>query len=111
MHPSIDIYRIDDKTQPLIRIMWRPDIMSYWTSVLDTRISRRRGLTLTGTTAAAAAFLAACGGGDSKSDGSGSESKSSIVTKPVETTKSAKKGGVLKYFASSEPAHLDVQLD
>ncbi len=82
---------------------------SYWNSVLNNRLSRRRALAATGGLGAAAAFLAACGGGDSKSDDGGN--KSSLVTDPVDTTKQAKRGGTLKWFAGNEPAHLDVQLD
>jgi ABC-type transport system substrate-binding protein len=37
---------------------------SYWDKILDKRVTRRRGLAITGGSAAAAAFLAACGGGD-----------------------------------------------
>src|SRR5689334_887522 len=82
---------------------------SYWNSVLNNRLNRRRALAATGGLGAAAAFLAACGGGDSKSDDGGN--KSSLVTDPVDTTKQAKRGGTLKWFAGNEPAHLDVQLD
>jgi peptide/nickel transport system substrate-binding protein len=61
-----------------------------------------------------AAFLAACGGSDSgktQASSSGDTKASGLVTKPVDSTKSAKRGGTLKFFASSEPAHLDVQMD
>ena len=37
---------------------------SYWTRVLDNRVSRRRAIVGTGAFASAAAFLAACGGDD-----------------------------------------------
>ena len=86
----------------------------YWHRILDSRVSRRRGMAALGASAAAAAFLAACGGSDSGSGGksdSGAGDKSGLITKPVDTTKSAKKGGTLKFFTGSEPAHLDVQMD
>jgi peptide/nickel transport system substrate-binding protein len=79
---------------------------------MDSRISRRKGLAAAGAGAAAAAFLAACGGSDSSSGGSTSGAdNSSLITKPVDTTKSAKRGGTLKFFTGTEPAHLDVQMD
>src|SRR4051812_34012598 len=85
----------------------------YWHRILDSRVSRRRGMAALGATAAAAAFLAACGGSDSNSGGTsgGSSDKSDLITQPVDTTKSAKRGGTLKFFTGSEPAHLDVQMD
>jgi len=87
--------------------------MDYWQRIVDSRISRRRGLGALGAGAAAAAFLAACGGSDSSGGTSGGSSsdKSDLITKPVDTTKSARKGGTLKFFTGSEPAHLDVQMD
>jgi hypothetical protein len=40
----------------------------YWTSVLDSRVTRRRGMAAVAGAGAGAAFLAACGGGsESKS--------------------------------------------
>ena len=87
----------------------------YWQGVLDSRVSRRRGMAAVGAGAAGAAFLAACGGSDSSSGGSDTSGatgdKSGLITKPADTTKSAKRGGTLKFFTGSEPAHLDVQLD
>lgn len=44
---------------------------SYWSRVLDRRISRRRALTATGGLAAGAALLAACGGDDDDGGDSG----------------------------------------
>ena len=66
--------------------------MSYWNNVLNQRTSRRRAIVGTGTAAAAAALLAACGGSDG-GGGSGSKDKSSLLYKPVDETKSAKRGG------------------
>jgi peptide/nickel transport system substrate-binding protein len=81
---------------------------NYWSGILSQRIARRRALAATGATAAGAALLAACGGGDDA--GSGGDS-SGLVTKPADTTKQAKRGGVLKWFHGGEPANLDVQVD
>ena len=81
----------------------------YWSTILNKRVGRRRALTATGGAAAAAAFLAACGGSDNSGDGS--SNTSGLISQPVDTTKDAKRGGTLKWFAGNEPAHLDVQID
>jgi peptide/nickel transport system substrate-binding protein len=44
---------------------------SYWSKVLNGRVSRRRLLAASGASAAAAAFLAACGGGNDDNAGGG----------------------------------------
>jgi len=79
--------------------------MDYWQRIVDSRISRRRGLGALGAGAAAAAFLAACGGSDSSSGTSGGSSsdKSDLITKPVDTTKSARKGGTLRWSTGAVP--------
>jgi peptide/nickel transport system substrate-binding protein len=62
----------------------------------------------TGGAAAGAALLAACGG----DDGSGGEAPTSgLITKPVDTTKQARRGGTIKWFTGGEPANLDVHVD
>ena len=80
---------------------------SYWQSALQQRLTRRRALAATGAGTAAAALLAACGGSDSGGGGD----KSGLISQPVDTTKQAKRGGTIRWFTGSEPAHLDVQLD
>src|SRR6266849_6215885 len=83
---------------------------NYWSSVLRKQISRRRALATTGATAAAAALLAACGGGSSKSSSSGGTSTGSGLVAPIEdTTKTAKRGGTMKWTQASEPLHFDGQ--
>ena len=77
---------------------------SYWSTQLTRRLSRRRALAATGAAGTAAAILAACGGGD---DGGRSE-KSSAVTEPVDTTKQAKRSGVMKDRTFADPPSLDV---
>jgi peptide/nickel transport system substrate-binding protein len=67
-------------------------MQDYWSSVTRKRLGRRRALALGGGTAAAAAFLAACGGSESDSGAS----ESSLVTKPQDTTKDARRGGIYK---------------
>ena len=84
----------------------------YWNKVLNRRVSRRRALIGSSTTAAAAAFLAACsddenGGG---STGGGSTGSSSILINgsEVDTTNSAKRGGVWKAALQRDPQNFDL---
>src|SRR5687768_72576 len=77
----------------------------YWTQVSQQRLSRRRSLAIAGGTAAGAALLAACGGGDDGSSDTGNSS--GLVTKPTDTTKQAKRGGVSKWYFNAEPNSLD----
>jgi peptide/nickel transport system substrate-binding protein len=65
---------------------------NYWSTVLNQRVRRRRALAATGATATGALLLAACGGKDSDTEGDAS----GLVTPPVDTTKQAKRGGILK---------------
>src|SRR3954462_3857085 len=75
---------------------------NYW--ALQSRISRRRGLAVGGAGVLGAAFLAACGGGESKSD---TTDRSSLVAKPVETTKQARRGGSLVVPATADTPGFD----
>src|SRR3954465_15963650 len=83
----------------------------YWDKALGRRIGRRRGLAATGAGALGAAFLAACGGSDSgsasSSGGSGSKDKSGLVSESVDTSKSAKRGGTLKFCSTGDAPSLD----
>jgi peptide/nickel transport system substrate-binding protein len=79
---------------------------SYWTQVLDKRVSRRRALAATGATSAAAAFLAACGGGGEDGEG-GAADTSGLISQLEDTSKTAKPGGVFKWYNPSEPNHFD----
>ncbi|HLF77637.1 MAG TPA: ABC transporter substrate-binding protein [Dehalococcoidia bacterium] len=72
----------------------------YWSQVAVSRLSRRRAIAATGAGALGAAFLAACGGGDG--DEKPKEEVSGLVTKPVDTTKQAKRGGSLKFSVSAD---------
>ena len=77
----------------------------YWTNLKQGRLSRRRALAASAGAAAASAFLAACGGGD---DGGGQKAPSSdLIAKQQDTTKDAKRGGVLKLSTATEPQHFD----
>src|ERR1051325_6725269 len=81
---------------------------SYWSRALGSRLSRRRALVLTGSTATAAALLAACGSSGSKSGGSEAKKPTSdLIVDPVDSTKQAKTGGTSKWFTTTEPNHLD----
>src|SRR5690349_19243834 len=66
---------------------------NYWTNLTRTRLSRRRALVMTGAGAAGAAFLAACGGSSSDNKGGGGEAKSGLVTKAVDESSKAIRGG------------------
>src|SRR5688572_29319171 len=79
---------------------------SYWARVLNQRTSRRRALAATGGAAAAATLFAACGGSD---DGGNEEAANSVLTQPVDTTKQAKRGGIIKdRLPLGDPPTLDV---
>jgi ABC-type transport system substrate-binding protein len=77
----------------------------YWHNFRNQRLSRRRAIAVTGAGLASAALLAACGGGE---DGtSGDKDKGGAITKPVDTTSSAKAGGVIKHWAGADITHFD----
>jgi ABC-type transport system substrate-binding protein len=67
---------------------------NYWARTLDTRLPRRRALAATSAGALSAAFLAACGGSDNKGASKGPIDTSGLLYTPVDTTKSAVKGGI-----------------
>jgi peptide/nickel transport system substrate-binding protein len=68
---------------------------NYWSTVLRSRIGRRRALAATGSTALAAAFLAACGGGGDS--GKASLDDTGLVTLARDETKDGKAGGVMPW--------------
>src|SRR5688572_9190136 len=78
---------------------------NYWSASLRQTMGRRRALTATGALGIGAAFVVACGGGDS---GGGSQSGSSLVAKPVDTTRQVKRGGIMKDRAFADPSSLDI---
>jgi len=84
---------------------------NYWRQITGSRISRRRSLGIA-SGAAAAAFLAACGGSDSgdssSANGTPSAGSSSLAIKATDTSKQAKRGGVLNWFTTSESPNMDV---
>jgi peptide/nickel transport system substrate-binding protein len=78
----------------------------YWSNTLHKRLSRRRALGGGAAIGAAAlaASLVACG--DSGGDGDG-EAGSGLVSKPVDSTKQATKGGVMQSHFTTEQPHFD----
>src|SRR5262245_26745954 len=74
----------------------------YWNQMTSTRLSRRKTLAISAT-GAAAAFLAACGGGGSTKV----EDVNTLVTKPADTSKQAKKGGTLNHYRGSGTDNMD----
>src|ERR1700730_9576792 len=79
---------------------------SYWSKFVNQRQSRRRVLAMTGG-ATAAALLAACSGGKSSGGGSSAD-QTSLVAQPVDTTKQAKRGGLMKDRQYADPPTLDI---
>src|SRR5687768_9245939 len=72
---------------------------TYWSKAAAQRVTRRRGILAAGGFGLGAAFLAACGGddgGNGKNGSTGARDASGLLTEPVDTTKQAKRGGVLK---------------
>ena len=67
---------------------------NYWSRTLQDRVTRRRALAATGSTALTAALLAACGGGGGSKESGGN--KSGLIDKPVDRIKEAKVGGTFK---------------
>src|SRR3712207_4261191 len=78
---------------------------NYWHRISEHRLTRRRAVAATGGTAAAAAFFLACGGDSSEESSSGD--RSGLVTDPVDTSKQAKRGGVLKLSERQDVANFD----
>src|SRR5687767_15096774 len=81
---------------------------TYWTA-LSARVSRRRTLAGAGSAAAAAAFLAACGSGGSTETKSSGD-RSGLLTELQDTTKQAKRGGVLRSSTPTIPPSYEPNL-
>ncbi len=75
---------------------------NYWSQVLDRRVSRRRALSAAVTAASGAILLSACGEGKDETSAA-----TDLVTRYVDRSKQAKRGGVLKVSANTEPQHWD----
>jgi peptide/nickel transport system substrate-binding protein len=57
---------------------------------------------VTGSAAAAATILIACGGGSNNEGPSGPQDASGLLSKPIDTTKQAKRGGILKNYTNGD---------
>src|SRR5689334_8957766 len=77
---------------------------TYWQSVFRQRVSRRRSLAMGAAAGASAAVLAACGGSSGGNKATGSGAAPSLITQPVDTTKTAKRGGD---YLSSRTSDID----
>jgi peptide/nickel transport system substrate-binding protein len=78
---------------------------NYWTNLLDRRIARRRAIATAGGAAMTAAFLAACGSGSKeKAD------TSTLLVKPEDSSKRAKRGGIIKDRTHGDVNSLDSAL-
>jgi peptide/nickel transport system substrate-binding protein len=83
---------------------------SYWTTVFNRRMTRRRALAATGMTAGAAAFLAACGGGgDGDGGGSPAAQDSSGISQGYlqRSSDAGKRGGTVGFIYTDSP-NLDI---
>jgi peptide/nickel transport system substrate-binding protein len=80
-------------------------MQNYWARLLNERLTRRRALVASGAGAAAIAFTVACGGGDS--GGGEKKDASGLLTKPVDTTAKAKRGGVMFLSRNTNPGDFD----
>src|ERR1043166_2858159 len=79
----------------------------YWSEVSRRRVGRRRLVVAAVGTSAAAAVLTACGSGGKSSGGSEKGDKTSLITKPADTSKQASRGGVVKFYATGDAPSLD----
>src|SRR5438876_2498991 len=82
---------------------------SYWDSIVNQRLPRRRVLAAAAGGATGAALIAACGGGSSSggSSKSAGQASSGLLTAPADTTKTAKRGGVMKDRIHGDVATFD----
>jgi ABC-type transport system substrate-binding protein len=79
---------------------------SYWTRLLQARLSRRRAAMASAGAGAGALLLGACGGEDS----GGAGDSSTLVVKAADSTKDAKPGGVMKDSRNADIGHWDPHL-
>src|SRR4051812_32060261 len=78
---------------------------TYWTAVASKRVGRRRAL-VGGAQLAAVLGLASvvgCGGSDKEE----TKNVASLISKPADTTSSAKKGGVFQWFSATDVTNFD----
>src|SRR4051794_4697463 len=80
---------------------------TYWSRINLQRHSRRRALMTAGGASLGAALLAACGSGTSTSKDQGPKDTSGLLAQAQDTTKQAKRNGVLRAYSNFDPATLD----
>jgi len=76
---------------------------NYWSETLASRVTRRRALAAAGTASVTAVLALACG----KDGADGPVDKSGLLSPPADTTKNAKRGGILRRSNSSVPPFID----
>jgi ABC-type transport system substrate-binding protein len=83
---------------------------SYWSKMLNARLSRRRALLQSSAGTAGAGLLIACGGDDSNNGGVGGDTPTSELITPAEDkTDDAKRGGAYKLSWGQDFLTLDPQ--
>src|SRR5689334_2583111 len=86
----------------------RVPMLDYWQRGLRARASRRRAIGAGGAAAIGATFLIACGGGgDNKTNSSGLQDKSGLLSKVTDTTSQAKPGGTYTSALTADILGLD----
>ena len=80
---------------------------SYWERIVQNRIGRRRAFAGMGSMALGATALSLIGCGSDDSSSGAIEDKSGLVHRPVDSTSSAKPGGVYRHFSSADTTHFD----
>src|SRR5262245_3276256 len=83
-------------------------MQSYWAGNLHVRASRRRILAAAGVTSIGASVLIACGKGGSSSPPAGERS---LLTKPVDTSKQARRGGTFKFYRLNDVVNFDPDVE
>src|SRR5205823_7324437 len=83
---------------------------SFWSTIAESRLTRRRALVGGAAATTGALLLAACGGGSSKSSGGDKQQTSGLVTQPVDMTKQARRGGSMKYSISADIPNFDAHI-
>jgi peptide/nickel transport system substrate-binding protein len=76
-----------------------------WAQLKDRRLGRRRALAAAGSAGLGAALLAACGGGDDEKPDA-----ATLLTRPADTTRQAKRGGTIKDRTHGDVNSLDSAL-
>src|SRR5436190_12110348 len=104
MAPSLARLHCRRLTSRIPSIACRGEMSSmYWSRMLNLRLARRRFLAATGATGAAV-LVAACGGDSSEPQ----HPASGLLYTPVDTSKSAKRGGVFRGSRTNEPLNFDL---